>query len=302
MATIANTSALHSSSSSSRTLNSILPPRKPLASRLSCTQRFNLSPNPLSISSRPNVSSKKRLSNLHVICAVKKLAETELVAVPAETEELAGKFPSSSGVYAVYDGNTELQFIGISRSISASVLAHRKSVPELCVTVKAGVVDEPDRTALTQAWKSWMEEHIGATGKVPPGNESGNAIWVKRSQKKSDLRLTPGRHVQLTVPLEELIDRLVKENKVVAFIKGSRSAPQCGFSQRVIGILEREGVDFESLDVLDEDHNTGLREALKRYSNWPTFPQIFLNGELLGGCDILTSMQEKGELTALFKK
>lgn len=165
------------------------------------------------------------------------------------------------------------------------------------------MVDEPDRTALTQAWKSWMEEHIKATGKVPPGNESGNTTWVRQPPgKKPDLRLTPGRHVQLTVPLEELIDKLVKENKVVAFIKGSRSAPQCGFSQRVVSILESESLDYESVDVLDEEYNYGLRETLKKYSNWPTFPQIFVNGELLGGCDILTSMYEKDELTRLFKK
>ena len=148
-----------------------------------------------------------------------------------------------------------------------------------------------------------MEEHIGATGKVPPGNESGNTTWVRQPPKrKSDLRLTPGRHTQLTVPLETLIEKLVKENKVVAFIKGSRSAPQCGFSQRVVGILESEGADYESVDVLDEEYNYGLRETLKKYSNWPTFPQIFVNGELVGGCDILSSMHEKGELAALFKK
>lgn len=169
--------------------------------------------------------------------------------------------------------------------------------------MQVAVVDEPDRAALTQAWKLWMEEHIGATGKVPPGNESGNATWVRQPpKKKPDLKLTPGAHTQLTVPLETLIDKLVKENKVVAFIKGSRSAPLCGFSQRVVGILESEGVDYESVDVLDEEHNYGLREALKKYSNWPTFPQIFVNGELVGGCDILSSMQEKGELAGLFKK
>lgn len=165
------------------------------------------------------------------------------------------------------------------------------------------MVDDPDRTALTQAWKSWMEEHIGSTGKVPPGNESGNTTWVQQPpKKKPDLRLTPGRHVQLTVPLEELIDRLVKENKVVAFIKGSRSAPLCGFSQKVVGILESEGVEYESIDVLDEEYNQGLRETLKKYSNWPTFPQIFVNGELVGGCDIFSSMYEKGELYGLLKK
>lgn len=221
-----------------------------------------------------------------------------------EEVEIAGKLPAETGVYAVFDQSGELQFVGLSRNIAASVLSHRKSLPELCYSVKVGVVDEPDRAVLTEAWKSWMEEHIKATGKVPPGNESGNATWVRKPplrKKKSDLRLTPGPNVQLTVPLEELIDRLVNENKVVAFIKGSRSAPLCGFSQKVVGILENHGVDYESVDVLDEEYNRGLRETLKKYSNWPTFPQIFVNGELLGGCDILSSMQEKGELASLFK-
>ncbi|KAL5710173.1 Bifunctional monothiol glutaredoxin-S16 [Ranunculus cassubicifolius] len=248
-----------------------------------------------------SLTKSKRLSAF--ISAVKKLSELDSVAVPSEPSEVQTKFPADSGVYAVYDDKNELQFIGVSRNIVASVLSHRKSVPELCSSVKIGVIDEPDRTNLTSAWKSWMEEHIADSGKIPPGNESGNGTWIKRSpQKKSDLRLTPGRNVQLTVPLEELIDRLVKENKVVAFIKGSRSAPLCGFSQRVVGILDGQGVDYESVDVLDEEHNAGLRETLKGYSNWPTFPQVFVNGELLGGCDILVSMQENGELATVLKK
>ncbi|PIN23571.1 Glutaredoxin-related protein [Handroanthus impetiginosus] len=234
-----------------------------------------------------------------VVSALKKLSETELVAVSSESD---GSLPSDSVVYAVYDGSGDLQFIGITRNLAASVLSHKNSVPELCCSVKVGVVEDPDKTALTEAWKSWMQERISATGKVPPGNEPGNSTWVKKApRKKSDLRLTPGRHVQLTVPFEDLIDRLVKENKVVAFIKGSRSAPLCGFSQRVVAILESQGIDYESVDVLDEEYNYGLREMLKKYSNWPTFPQIFVNGELVGGCDILTSMYEKGELASLFK-
>ncbi|KAK9290368.1 hypothetical protein L1049_008537 [Liquidambar formosana] len=295
MATI-NLSPLHTSSS--------LRFLSPHSSQNTPTLSFYSHPKPSlafpSISLKPNRHKPRALT---VVSALKKLSETELFAVPAAVEEVVGKFPDVPGVYAVHDKNDVLQFIGISRSIAASVLAHQKSVPELCCSVKVGVVDEPDRTALTQAWKSWMEEHIGATGKVPPGNESGNATWVRQTpKKKPDLRLTPGRHVQLTVPLEELIDRLVKENKVVAFIKGSRSAPMCGFSQRVVGILESEGVDYESIDVLDEEYNYGLRETLKKYSNWPTFPQIFVNGELVGGCDILSSMYEKGELAGLFQK
>ncbi|XP_058729104.1 bifunctional monothiol glutaredoxin-S16, chloroplastic [Vicia villosa] len=268
------------------------------------TLSLNLHPNPSSnlrpISLKPYHLSRKPHTWL-VAMAVKNLGDTELVTVSDDgpSEEL----PSEAGVYGVYDKDGELQFIGLSRNIAATVSAHRKSLPELCGSVKVGVVDEPQREALTQAWKSWMEEHIKITGKVPPGNESGNATWIRQPpKKKPDLRLTPGRHVQLTVSLEELVDKLVKENKVVAFIKGSRTAPLCGFSQKVIGILEKEGVDYESVDVLDEEYNNGLRETVKKYSNWPTFPQIYLNGELVGGCDILTSMHEKGEVAGLFKK
>ncbi|KAM6550611.1 hypothetical protein CsatB_000419 [Cannabis sativa] len=300
MATVNHLSSIHTSTTPSLRLFS------PHSSRNSPNLSFYTQPKPFcltfpSISLNPATKPRPRASLIAL--ALKTLSDTEIVVVPEDSDQVTGKFPSDTGVYAVYDGNGDLQFVGLSRNIAASVLAHRKSVPELCHSVKVGVVDEPDRESLTQAWKSWMEEHIKTTGKVPPGNESGNATWARQApKKKADLRLTPGRHVQLTVPLEDLIDRLVKENKVVAFIKGSRSAPLCGFSQRVVGILENQGVDYESVDVLDDEHNPGLRETLKSYSNWPTFPQIFVNGELIGGCDILSSMYEKGDLSDLFKK
>lgn len=241
------------------------------------------------------------------VAAFKKLSEASPVPIPQEpTQPLLvdeDALPPKPGVYGVYDPAGELQFVGISRNVRASVEGHRRKVPaNLCASVKVAVSDEeaPDRSALNNAWKSWMEEHIAATGKAPPGNVAGNHTWVGGApQRPPDLRLTPGRHVQLTVPLEQLIDRLVKENRVVAFIKGSRSAPQCGFSQRVVGILEAHAADFVTVDVLDEEHNHGLRETLKAYSSWPTFPQVFVGGELVGGCDIVSSMAERGELAAL---
>lgn len=281
-------------------------PPSPLSRFTPSIQSFSL-PKPISttpsISLKPhnNPISKARHSSI-VFSSLTKLSETEVVSVPSDSESILGSFPSSSAVYAVYDANNHLQFVGISRNVAASVATHKKSVPDLCYSVKVGLVEDPDRTALTQAWKTWMEEHIAATGKVPPGNETGNTTWVRPPPKrKADIRLTPGRHVQLTVPLEELLDKLVKENKVVAFIKGTRTAPLCGFSQRVVGILESQGVDYESVDVLDEEYNYGLRETLKTYSNWPTFPQVFVGGELIGGCDILTDMYEKGELANMLK-
>ncbi|KAL6508051.1 Bifunctional monothiol glutaredoxin-S16, chloroplastic [Orobanche gracilis] len=258
-------------------------------------------PNPAALYPSTSIKRRSQLNyrRFGVLSALKKLSDSELVAISSESD---GIFPSDSGVYAVYNGNGDIQFIGITRNLTASILTHLKSVPELCSSVKVAVVEEPaDKTALTEAWKSWMQEHIAATGKVPPGNEPGNTTWIKNAPtKKADLRLTPGRHVGLTVPLEGLVNRLVKENKVVAFIKGSRNTPLCGFSRRVLEILESQGVEYESVDVLDEEYNCGLRETLKKYSNWPTFPQIFVNGELVGGCDILTSMYEKGELAGLF--
>ncbi|GMI71429.1 GLUTAREDOXIN 2, glutaredoxin 16, CAX-interacting protein 2 [Hibiscus trionum] len=301
MAAINNVSPLFTSSSSSLRRFSFRAPQNTPTLSLYSPFTPSLSFSFPSISLTPPSSVKTR--SLVIASAIKNLSEVEPIPVPVTPKEFAAKFPSDAGVYAVFDQNDELQFIGISRNIAGSLFTHKQSVPDLCCSVKVGVVNEPDRTALTQAWKSWMEEHIQATGKVPPGNETGNTTWVRQPpKKKADLRLTPGRHVQLTVPLEELIDKLVKQNKVVVFIKGSRSAPMCGFSQRVIGILESQGVDYESVDVLDEEHNCGLRETLKQYSNWPTFPQIFVNGELVGGCDILTSMYEKGELAGLFKQ
>lgn len=242
------------------------------------------------------------------VSALSKLSEASPVPIPQEpAQNLPDEdtLPSRPGVYGVFDPAGDLQFLGISRNVRASIEGHRRKVPaDLCASVKVAIPDEeePDKSVLTDAWKSWMQEYIAASGKAPPGNVSGNHTWIGPPQSPADLRLTPGRHVQLTVPLERLIDRLVKENKVVAFIKGSRSAPQCGFSQRVVGILEAHGVDFASVDILDEEHNHGLRETLKTYSNWPTFPQVFVGGELVGGCDIISSMAEKGELADLFQK
>ncbi|XP_073008364.1 monothiol glutaredoxin-S12, chloroplastic [Typha latifolia] len=285
-------------------------PRFPFSSSSSPTSFVSPFPSSLfcrSLTLRAVSSAKQRSRRGHsfaVTAALGKFADAEIVPVPQATEELEAAFPSAPGVYGVYDKDGELQFIGVSRNIAGSIATHIKLVPGLCCSVKVGLLDDAaaDRAVLTNAWKTWMEEHITASGKIPPGNETGNNTWVRRTQQKPNLRLTPGRHVQLTVPLEELIDRLVKENKVVAFIKGSRSAPQCGFSQRVVGILEAHGVDYECVDVLDEEYNYGLRETLKSYSNWPTFPQVFVGGDLVGGCDIISSMAEKGELAALFQK
>jgi len=89
------------------------------------------------------------------------------------------------------------------------------------------------------------------------------------------------------------IDGLVKANPVLLFMKGSPLFPQCGFSSRAIAILNHLDVEFESVDVLQDQ---GIRQGIKAYSDWPTIPQLYVDGEFLGGSDIMMEMYESGEL------
>lgn len=89
------------------------------------------------------------------------------------------------------------------------------------------------------------------------------------------------------------IDSLVADNKVMVFMKGNKLMPQCGFSNNVVQILNTLGAPYETLDVLA---NPDIRQGIKEYSNWPTIPQVYVNGEFLGGSDILIKMYQDGEL------
>lgn len=95
----------------------------------------------------------------------------------------------------------------------------------------------------------------------------------------------------------EKIDNLVKNNKVVLFMKGSAKFPLCGFSGRAVKILSLCGVsNFVTFNVLEDE---GVRQQIKEYSNWPTIPQLYINGEFVGGSDIMAEMYESGELQQL---
>jgi len=96
--------------------------------------------------------------------------------------------------------------------------------------------------------------------------------------------------------IQQEIDKLVKSQDIVLFMKGNPQFPQCGFSQRVAAILDSHGVSYTSINVLLDPM---VREGIKVYTNWPTIPQLYVKGEFIGGCDIVTEMQENGELDAL---
>lgn len=106
----------------------------------------------------------------------------------------------------------------------------------------------------------------------------------------------------MTDSIQEQIDKLVHEQDIVLFMKGTPEFPQCGFSQRVAAILAAHEVPFVSVNVLLDP---AVREGIKTYGDWPTIPQLYVKAEFIGGCDIVTEMQESGELDTLlapFKK
>ena len=98
--------------------------------------------------------------------------------------------------------------------------------------------------------------------------------------------------------IKKEISKLVNSDKVVLFMKGSPDFPQCGFSAQVVDILNYLGVKFSSFNVL-EDNN--LREGIKEFSDWPTIPQIYINNEFIGGCDIFREMLENNEIESFLK-
>lgn len=100
----------------------------------------------------------------------------------------------------------------------------------------------------------------------------------------------------MTNATDQIRDTVTK-NDVVLFMKGTKAMPQCGFSSRVAGVLNYLGVDFADVNVLAD---ADIRQGIKDFSDWPTIPQLYVKGEFVGGCDIVTEMTLSGELDALF--
>ncbi|MCL2448906.1 MAG: Grx4 family monothiol glutaredoxin [Polyangiaceae bacterium] len=89
------------------------------------------------------------------------------------------------------------------------------------------------------------------------------------------------------------IEELIRTHSVMLFMKGTKQFPACGFSNAVVQILKKEGATFETFNILADPE---VRQSLKEYSSWPTYPQLYIGGKFIGGCDIVTEMHQSGEL------
>jgi monothiol glutaredoxin len=129
-----------------------------------------------------------------------------------------------------------------------------------------------------QGWPGW------------PGKDAGPALALVASE--------PQDQRNLEIPMTDahsVIDKAVKSNDVMLFMKGTPQFPQCGFSSQVVQILDYLGVPFESMNVLAD---ADIRQGIKEYANWPTIPQLYVRGEFVGGCDIVREMFQSGELAS----
>ena len=99
--------------------------------------------------------------------------------------------------------------------------------------------------------------------------------------------------------IRKRIENDVKGNKVFLYMKGTPDQPMCGFSGRAVAILKEYSVPFKSFNIFEDE---AIRQGVKEYADWPTFPQLYVNGELVGGCDIMMEMHEKGELGKILGK
>ena len=117
------------------------------------------------------------------------------------------------------------------------------------------------------------------------------------------IKITSGKGLDdLSCKLSELIDKVVKDVDVLLFMKGTISEPSCGFSRQVVQELNSMGVMYKAVNVLDDEYNPGVREAIKEYSQWPTIPQLYIRGEFFGGADIVHQSFEDGSLKVEMNK
>ena len=277
------------------------------------------------VASRSLRGQKKSAPLSLVVAAAASDSNTSTDATPPPSLADAKPFPVADGaaanfpatvpcVYAVCDDQGAVQYVGMSRRLPATVSGHAASVkpPSKVSSVKfAALPAAATREQLTECWRSWVQQVVDESGAPPPGNlPDQQPTWAPKARAGGapppppEIKLTPGKGIQdLTVPVEALIAQVVSDHHVVAFVKGTRREPQCGFSHSVLTMLTAAcsggPTTFQVVNVLDEQYNPGLRDAIKAFSQWPTIPQVYIGGDFVGGADILAELASSGELAKM---
>eukprot|EP00927_Polykrikos_kofoidii_P056619 TRINITY_DN50716_c0_g1_i1.p1 TRINITY_DN50716_c0_g1~~TRINITY_DN50716_c0_g1_i1.p1 ORF type:complete len:475 (+),score=74.00 TRINITY_DN50716_c0_g1_i1:81-1427(+) len=219
----------------------------------------------------------------------------------------ASDLPAEKGVYAIFSVDGSIQYIGLSRNIAKSVAVHAEAfaandVSKLISSVRYIQMPGVSKDVLKMTWERWIRDVVEDGGSIPPGNLPDDALdgdprWRRRVGQS---KMLLGSISSLTEAVSA-VEKAVTDIPALLFMKGTPAMPQCGFSARVIRILHESRVPYETINVLDVRANPYVREAVKQYSKWPTIPQLFVRGELVGGADIITEMSETGQLLPKLK-
>jgi len=143
-------------------------------------------------------------------------------------------------------------------------------------------------------WPTYPQ--LYANGELIGGLDIVNEMIKSNPNLKEQLNLTTDMNSSsstafASTSIEDKLKSLINRAPVMVFMKGSKDAPKCGFSQRMVALLIQESIDFQTFDILEDNE---VREELKRFSDWPTYPQLYVRGELIGGLDIVLEMKESG--------
>jgi Grx4 family monothiol glutaredoxin len=163
-------------------------------------------------------------------------------------------------------------------------------------------VDEPDDAPLGTLAQNWVISVTQDGPGAPIGNTNEGAEW-RIEEEKARGGTVYFREGAKDEWAELEIKRILRDSKVVLFMKGTQDAPRCGFSNGVLAVLRSKLSlqDFACVDCLDSQRNAGLREEIKRFSDWPTIPQLYINGDFVGGADIVASLNDTGELAEMLE-
>ena len=150
-------------------------------------------------------------------------------------------------------------------------------------------------SAASPAWSLPAVRGLSSSSSSSSSSSESHDDFKPKPRAPSGAGPAPAAPAELTARIE----RLVKSHEVVLFMKGTPAAPQCGFSNQVVRILNQHGADIHGVNILED---AALRQGMKDFSKWPTFPQVYIRGDFVGGCDILTQMHASGELAPMLAK
>lgn len=235
-----------------------------------------------------------RLDGAHAPELTKKVQRLAVVGGPSDTGEGSStqedlnqrlkKLINAAPCMLFMKGSSQEPRCGFSRQMVALLKEHSIQFSSFDI-----LSDEEVRQGLKtySNWPTYPQLYVN-------GELVGGVDIVKELAESGELENTCPK----AVTLEHRLKSLINQSPVMLFMKGNKEAAKCGFSKQILAIMNSAGVDYDTFDILQDEE---VRQGLKTYSNWPTFPQLYVKGELIGGLDIVKELKESGDLASVLR-